>query len=90
MTLKRNSEPLGTAMINGNDTITVVESYDAIRVFLETTWRRHGKPVDQIASLLGSVKWADGTPVDPTAWQDWLAAVQTVVSARSCMIATGR
>jgi hypothetical protein len=70
-----NSESLGQAMIKATDTTTVIEGYDAIRVFLETVWRRHGRPVDQIALLLGSVKWADGAPVDPTTWQDWLAAV---------------
>jgi hypothetical protein len=29
-----------TAMIKATDTITVVEGYDAMRVFLETVWRR--------------------------------------------------
>jgi hypothetical protein len=90
MTLERNSEPLGTAMIKETDTITVIEGYDAIGIFLETIWRRHGKPADQLAFLVGSVKWADGAPVEPTTWQDWLAAVQMVASARSCKIATGR
>jgi hypothetical protein len=90
MTLKRNWEPPGTAMIKATDTITVIEGYDAIRVFLETVWRRHGRPVDQIAFLLGSVKWADGTPADPTTWQDWLTAVQMTGSAGPCKIATGR
>lgn len=85
-----NSESLGQAMIKETDTITVIEGYDAIRVFLETVWRRHGRPVDQIALLLGSVKFADGAPVDPTTWQDWLAAVQIAVSAGSCKIAAGR
>jgi hypothetical protein len=85
-----NSESLGQAMIKETDTITVIEGYDAIRVILETVWRRHGRPVDQIALLLGSVKFADGAPVDPTTWQDWLAAVQIAVSAGSCKIAAGR
>jgi len=83
-------ESWGTAMIKATDTITVIEGYDAIRVFLETVWRRHGRPVDQIAFLLGSVRWADGAPIDPTTWQDWLAAVQMAVSAGSCKIAAGR
>src|SRR5258706_11627424 len=60
-------------MIKATDTITVVEGYDAMRVFLETVWRRHDKPVEEIAFLLGSLKWADGSPVDPTMWHDWLA-----------------
>jgi hypothetical protein len=39
--------------------------------------------------VLGGLKWADGSPVDPTTWQDWLAAVQDAVSAGSCEIAEG-
>ncbi len=90
MTLGRNLGALDTAMIKATDTITVIEGYDAMRVFLETVWRRHGKPVEEIAFLLGSLKWADGSPVDPTMWQDWLAAVQMAASAGSCKIAEGR
>jgi hypothetical protein len=78
------------ATFKATDTITVVEGYDAIRVFLEAVWRRHDRPVEQIAFLLGSLKWADGAPVDPTSWQDWQAAVQMAVSAGSCKIAAGR
>ena len=89
-TLGRNSESLDTAMIKATDTITVIEGYDAMRVFLETVWRRHGMPVEQIAFLLGSLKWADGAPVDATTWQDWLAAVQMAASAGCCKIAAGR
>ena len=77
-------------MIKATDTITVIEGYEATRVFLETVWRRHGKPVDEIALLLGSLKWADGSPVDPTTWQDWLAAVQMAASAGCCKTAAGR
>ena len=77
------------AMIKATDTITVVEGYDTVRVFLETVWRRHGRPVEEIAFVLGGLKWADGSPVDPTMWQDWLAAVQVAASAGSCEIAEG-
>jgi hypothetical protein len=77
------------AIIKAIDTITLVEGYDAVRVFLETVWRRHDKPVEEIAFVLGGLKWADGSPVDPTTWQDWLAAVQDAVSAGSCEIAEG-
>jgi hypothetical protein len=31
---------------------------------------------------VGSLKWADGSPVDPAMWQDWLAAVQITCSCR--------
>jgi hypothetical protein len=77
-------------MIKATDTITVIEGYDAMRVFLETVWRRHGEPVEEIAFLLGSLKWADGSPVDPSMWYDWLVAVQMATSAGSCKIAAGR
>jgi hypothetical protein len=54
------------ALVKATDTITVIEGYDAVRVFLETVWRRHDKPVDEIAFMIGALKWADGSPVDPT------------------------
>ena len=60
------------------DTITVVEAYDAMRIFLEKVWRRLDRPQEEIAFLLGGLKWADGAPVDPAMWQDWLAATQSV------------
>ncbi len=58
------------------DFMTVLEGFEAIGPFLETTWRRHGMPAEEIAFILGGTKWVDGTPVDPAMWQDWLAAVQ--------------
>lgn len=36
----RNSESLDMATFKATDTITVIEGYDAIRVFLEAVWRR--------------------------------------------------
>ena len=78
------------ALVKATDTITVIEGYDAVRVFLETVWRRHGKPVEEIAFVLGGLKWADGSPVDPTMWQDWLAAAQIAASAGCSKIAEGR
>jgi hypothetical protein len=71
------------AIMNATDTITVVEGYDAMRIFLEAVWRRHGETGNEIDFILGGLKWADGTPVDPTMWQDWLAAVETVRSERT-------
>jgi hypothetical protein len=61
-----------------NDTITLAEAYDAMRIFVETAWRRLDKPQGEIAFLLAGLKWADGAPVDPAMWQDWLAAAQSV------------
>jgi hypothetical protein len=66
------------ATMQPNDTITVAEAYEAMRTFLETVWRRLDKPQEEIAFLLGGLKWADGSPVDSTLWQDWLAAAQRV------------
>jgi hypothetical protein len=71
------------AIMKATDTITVVEGYDAMRIFLEAVWRRHGETGNEIDFILGGLKWADGTPVDPTMWQDWLAAVETVRSERT-------
>jgi hypothetical protein len=72
------------AIMKASDTITVVEGYDAMRIFLETVWRRHhGKTDEEIELLIGGLKWADGAPVDPTMWEDWLAAVQMVCAGRS-------
>jgi hypothetical protein len=58
------------------DEITVLQAFDAMRIFLETVSRRHGKNAEDIAFLLGGTKWADGSPVDPTTWEDWLMAVR--------------
>ena len=71
------------AIMKASDTITVVEGYDAMRIFLETVLRRHGKTSEEIGLLIGGLKWADGSPVDPTMWEDWLAAVQIVCAGRS-------
>jgi hypothetical protein len=61
-----------------NDTITLVEAYDSMRIFVEAVWRRLDRPQGEIAFLLAGLKWADGAPVDPAMWQDWLAAVHSV------------
>jgi hypothetical protein len=73
--------------MNATDTITIVEGYDAMRIFLETIWRRHGKTNEAIELLVGALKWVDGTPVDPTMWEDWLAALQTARVGRTSEIA---
>jgi hypothetical protein len=65
------------------DTITVVEGYDATRIFLETVRRRHGMTAEELEFIVAGLKWADGSPVDPTMWQDWLAAVQVVRNGRT-------
>jgi hypothetical protein len=58
-------------IMNATDTVTLIEGYDAMRIFLETISLRLGKTDEEIC-----LKRADGAPVDPAMWQDWLAAVQ--------------
>jgi hypothetical protein len=70
-------------IMNATDTITVVEGYDAMRIFFETVSLRLGKNDEEIDFIVGGLKWADGAPVDPTMWQDWLAAVQIICSCRT-------
>jgi hypothetical protein len=62
--------------VTASDTITVMEGFDAMRVFLMTVWQRHGKTPEDIAFVLGGSRWADGTPADPELWEDWLIAVR--------------
>ena len=66
-----------TAEPKPSDTITVIEGFDAMRIFLATVWRRHGAAPDDIAFVVGAATWADGTPADPEIWADWLMAVRT-------------
>jgi hypothetical protein len=70
-------------IMNATDTITLIEGYDAMRIFLETVSRRLGKTDEEIDFIVGGLKWADGSPVDPAMWQDWLAAVQITCSCRA-------
>ena len=69
--------------MNATDTITLIEGYDAMRIFLETVSLRLGKTDEEIDFIVGGLKWADGSPVDPAMWQDWLAAVQIARGRRS-------
>jgi hypothetical protein len=62
--------------MKATDTITVADGYDAMRIFLETVRLRHGGAGGQIELVTGGLKWADGSPVDPAMWEDWLTAVQ--------------
>jgi hypothetical protein len=69
-------------IMKATDIITVVEGYDAMRIFLETVRRRHGDAAGPIGLVIGGLKWVDGAPVDPTMWEDWLAAAQTACNRR--------
>lgn len=68
--------------MNATDTITLHEGYEAMRIFLETVSPRLGKTDDGIEFLVGGLTCTDGSPVDPTLWQDWLAAVQIATSGK--------
>ena len=70
-------------IMNATDTITLIEGYDAMRIFLETVSLRLGKTDEEIDFIVGGLKWADGSPVDPVMWQDWLTAVQIACSGRT-------
>ena len=70
-------------IMNATHTITLIEGYDAMRIFLETVSLRLGKTDEEIDFIVGGLKWADGAPVDPATWQDWLAAVQIICSCRT-------
>ena len=70
-------------IVSATDTITLIEGYDAMRIFLETVSLRLGKTDEEIDFIVGGLKWADGSPVDPAMWQDWLAAVQITCSCRT-------
>jgi NADPH:quinone reductase len=59
-----------------------MEGFDAMRIFLTTVLRRHGKTPEEIAFVLGGSTWADGTPADPEVWEDWLMAVRACRAAR--------
>jgi hypothetical protein len=61
-----------------------------MRIFLETMWQRHGEFAGEIELLIGGLKWADGAPVDPTLWEDWLAAVQMACIGRTSEIVESR
>jgi hypothetical protein len=69
-------------IVSATDTITLIEGCDAMRIFLETVSLRLSKTDEEIDFIVGSLKWADGSPVDPAMWQDWLAAVQITCSCR--------
>ena len=68
--IEKSAEPKAT------DKITVLEGFDAMRIFLETIWQRQGRSPEDIAFVLGGSRWADGSPADPTIWEDWLMAVR--------------
>ena len=71
-----NDRQSETNIMKASDTITVIEGYDAVRLFLDIVSRRQSRTLDEISFILGRLTWADGSPVDQTMWEDWIAAVQ--------------
>ncbi len=57
------------------DTLTPREAYAAMYAYLKGLYDTTGS--DELGGLLGSMSLlADGEPVDPAVWADWLRAVQ--------------
>jgi hypothetical protein len=68
-----------------SDSITVIEAFDAMRIFLATVWRRQGKTSEDMALIVGGARLADGAPVDPAIWHDWLVAVHDCKAAQTTL-----
>ncbi|MGM4907218.1 hypothetical protein AB8B21_00795 [Tardiphaga sp. 866_E4_N2_1] len=64
--------------LNEQDSISVMEGFEAVRLFLRSVLRRRGKQDDEIDFILGGLMWGDGAPNDPLMWDDWLAAIQSL------------
>ena len=63
-----------------NDSLTTVEAFRAMFIFLDHYYARGGCESEDIAILLSGISqtlWTDGSTNDPAQWQDWLVAVQT-------------
>jgi len=55
--------------------LTIEQAYQSMVCFLEAYWERTQS--DEIGALLGGLALdADGRPMDPAAWSDWLAAIE--------------
>ena len=59
--------------------LTALEGFDAMRVFIEDHWKR-GSDLRWLLSAMNreTAIWANGRPVDPGMWRDWLLALGTV------------
>lgn len=68
--------------LNEQDSISLMEGFDAMRRCLKVMLNRRGKPDDEIESIIGGLTWSDGAPSDPLMWGDWVAAIRSVRSGR--------
>jgi hypothetical protein len=63
--------------------LTALEAFDAMRVFIENHWERGLKKSEDMLWLLSAINretavWPDGGPSDPAMWNDWLHALERV------------
>ena len=67
--------------------LTELEAFDAMRVFVEAFWRRGACKSDELANLLSFTnreRWPSGkqlpsllsAPLDIAQWEDWLDAIE--------------
>ncbi len=52
------------------------DGFDAMRLFLEQFYSRAGNDMETLLADIGIE--ADGEPLDPAAWSDWLRCVEQV------------
>ena len=58
-----------------DETITQLQAYNAMIIFLQNYYLRVGEP-DALGILLGGMEFvSEGTTRDPAAWEDWLDAI---------------
>lgn len=60
----------------GDEMVSLDHAYRAMFRFLDSYWVRGGKTADELGVLLGAMDLsADGPPMDPAMWSDFLAAI---------------
>ncbi len=74
--------------------LTELEAFDVMRVFIEAFWRRGGCQSKELANLLSWTSretWPSGkqlpdlagAPLDIAQWEDWLNAIDTAKRAEA-------
>jgi hypothetical protein len=64
--------------LQASETLTLTEAFDAMGLFLHAIRRRHGEAAGALDFVIGGLKWADGSPADPSMWEDWVTAATTI------------
>ncbi len=57
-----------------DDAITIREAFIALRLFLEQYYQRAGNDLETLIADITIER--DGQPLDPAAWDDWVASVR--------------